>query len=231
MVHTNLPGDTVTASAHHLLAIDVAVFFPENISLGVLRTPPGHQHSSASQSTADRRRSLAEPRCPCPAGASAPVTPTPHPLRKLDKDYVLPAGRMNKEAQGRSRTAWNQTVPGSIRYPPLPPCCARPCPTAGTYLLRTANRAVRALPGRLCAGMAPSDGTKCLDFHASFFLTSRSPPSAPPAAPKMRFSTPAALLSLSALVSTTLGATYYPTILTPSEGESWVSGESRSISW
>jgi len=47
----------------------------------------------------------------------------------------------------------------------------------------------------------------------------------------MRFSTPAALLSLSALVSSAVGATYYPDMLTPVAGEKWVGGESRSVSW
>lgn len=47
----------------------------------------------------------------------------------------------------------------------------------------------------------------------------------------MRFSTPAALVSLSALVSSALGATYYPALLTPTDGEAWVAGESRSVSW
>lgn len=66
------------------------------------------------------------------------------------------------------------------------------------------------------------------DKTALAFLFTQSKPLS---ARTMRFSTPAALLSLSALVSTALGATYYPTILTPTEGEAWVAGESRSVSW
>lgn len=47
----------------------------------------------------------------------------------------------------------------------------------------------------------------------------------------MRFSAAATLISLSTVLSTALGASYYPPILTPTSADVWVGGGTYSASW